>query len=51
MSDFHKNSDKPYIYKKVSEGAVTFILLYVDDILLIGNDIGMSRSTKNSLSN
>ena len=28
-----------YIYKKVSWSSVAFIILYVEDILLIGNDI------------
>ena len=32
--------------KKVSESAVTFFILYVDDILLIGNDIPMLTSVK-----
>ena len=27
------------IYKKVSGSSVAFLILYVDDILLIGNDI------------
>ena len=27
------------IYKKVSVSSVAFLILYVDDILLIGNDI------------
>ena len=34
------------MYKKVSGSAVTFLVLYVDDILLIGNDVGMLQSTK-----
>ena len=37
--DFIKNKDKPYVYKKTSESAVVFLVLYVDDILLIENDI------------
>ena len=35
--DFIKNEDKPCVYKKVSGSAITFFVLYVDDILLIGN--------------
>ena len=27
------------VYKKVSGSAVAFLMLYVDDILLIGNDV------------
>ena len=36
---FIKNEDEPYVYKKVSGSTVVFLVLYVDDILLIGNDI------------
>ena len=39
------------MYKKDSGSTVTFIILYVDDILLIGNDVGMMQSTKVWLSN
>ena len=34
-----KNEDEPCVYKKVSGSAIVFLVLYVDDILLIGNDI------------
>ena len=34
------------MYKKVSKSAVTFFILYVDDILLIENDIPMLTSVK-----
>ena len=34
---FIKNIDEPCVYKKVTGSAVTFLVLYVDDILLIGN--------------
>ena len=44
--DFIKNIDEPCVYKKVSGSAVTFLVLYVDDILLIGNDIPMLQSVK-----
>jgi hypothetical protein len=33
--------DEPYVYKKVSGSEVIFLILYVDDILLIGNDISL----------
>ena len=36
---FIKNEDEPCVYKKVSGSAIAFLVLYVDDILLIGNDI------------
>ena len=38
---FIKNVDEPCIYKKTSGSAIVFLVLYVDDILLIGNDIPM----------
>ncbi|MDF3568365.1 reverse transcriptase domain-containing protein, partial [Enterobacter hormaechei] len=34
------------MYKKVSGSAVIFLVLYVDDILIIGNDVGMISSIK-----
>src|SRR3954465_7800541 len=37
------------IYKKVSGGNVAFLILYVDDILLIGNDIDLLNSVKSYL--
>ena len=36
---FLKNEDEPCVYKKTSGSIVVFLILYVDDILLIGNDI------------
>ena len=36
---FIKNEDEPCVYKKVSGSEIVFVVLYVDDILLIGNDI------------
>ena len=43
---FIKNEDEPCVYKKVSGKQLTFLVLYVDDILLIGNDVGMLTSVK-----
>ena len=37
------------IYKKVSGSSVAFLILYVDDILLIGNDIEILDSIKGYL--
>src|SRR6516162_5228628 len=48
--DFVQNEDDPCVYKKVSGSALTFLLLYVDDILFIGNDIPMLQSVKTWLS-
>ena len=39
------------IYKKVSGSSVVFLVLYVDDILLIGNDIELLNSVKAYLNN
>ena len=36
---FIKNVEEPCVYKKESGRIITFLILYVDDILLIGNDI------------
>ncbi|KAL0445226.1 UNVERIFIED_CONTAM: hypothetical protein Slati_2245300 [Sesamum latifolium] len=37
--DFIKNDYDPCIYKKISGSSVAYLVLYVDDILLIGNDV------------
>ena len=37
--DFIQNEDESCVYKKVSGSHVSFVVLYVDDILIIGNDI------------
>ena len=39
--DFIQNEDDPCVYKKVSGRALTFIVLYGDDVLFMGNDIPM----------
>jgi hypothetical protein len=46
---FIKNEEEPCIYKKASGSALVFLVLYVDDILLIGNDIPMLEAVKTSL--
>jgi hypothetical protein len=46
---FVKNIEEPYHYKKVSGSTVIFLVLYVDDILLIGNGISMLEVVKSSL--
>ena len=38
--------DEPCVYKKHEENEVVFLVLYVDDILLIGNDIGVLSMVK-----
>ena len=43
---FIQCTDEPCVYKRRSENVVVFIILYVDDILLIGNDVGTLSSVK-----
>ena len=43
---FIKNEDEPCVYKKTSGRTVTFLILYVDDILILGNDIPSMRGVK-----
>ena len=43
---FLKNEDKPCVYKKDSGSVVVFLVLYVDDILLIGNHVPTLLSVK-----
>ena len=38
--------DEPCVYKKVSRSVVMFLVLYVDDILLIGNDVSTLQFVK-----
>ncbi|KAL0401712.1 UNVERIFIED_CONTAM: Retrovirus-related Pol polyprotein from transposon TNT 1-94 [Sesamum latifolium] len=44
--DFIKNDYDPCIYKKISGSSVAYLMLYVDDILLIGNDVKMLGNIK-----
>ena len=44
--DFIKNEEEPCVYKKISGSIVIFLVLYVNDILLIENDIFMLTSVK-----
>ncbi|KAL0401308.1 UNVERIFIED_CONTAM: hypothetical protein Slati_4160700 [Sesamum latifolium] len=48
--DFIKNDCDPCIYKKISGSSIAYLVLYVDDILLIGNDVKMLRDIKAWLS-
>ncbi|KAK8685910.1 hypothetical protein V6N13_124942 [Hibiscus sabdariffa] len=47
---FIRNEDEPCVYKKFSGSIVSFLILYVDDILIIGNDIPTLQSVKEWLS-
>ena len=46
---FVKNEDEPCVYKKISGSTIVFLVLYVDDILLIGNDIHTLQNVKSWL--
>jgi hypothetical protein len=47
---FIENIVDQYIYLKVSGSKVIFLVLYVDDILLASNDLGLLHETKQLLS-
>jgi len=46
QNGFTRSVDEPCLYMKVSGSKVVYLVLYVDDILLIGNDIPMLFSVK-----
>jgi hypothetical protein len=48
---FIQSEEEPCVYKKASESSVVFLILYVDDILLIGNDILILEAATTSLKN
>ncbi|GKA74911.1 retrotransposon protein, putative, ty1-copia subclass [Tanacetum coccineum] len=46
---FTQNLDEPCVYQKASESNVTFLILYVDDIIIMGNHIPSLQSVKDYL--
>ncbi|GKE06945.1 zinc finger, CCHC-type containing protein [Tanacetum coccineum] len=46
---FTQNLDEPCVYQKASGSNVTFLILYVDDIIIMGNHIPSLQSVKNYL--
>ena len=46
---FIKSEEDSCLYKKLSGSSIVFLILYVDDKLLIGNDVSMLNSVKESL--
>nr|GFC84663.1 retrotransposon protein, putative, Ty1-copia subclass [Tanacetum cinerariifolium] len=46
---FTQNYDEPCIYLKASGSNITFLILYVDDILIMENNIRMLQSVKTYL--
>nr|GEU67255.1 retrotransposon protein, putative, Ty1-copia subclass [Tanacetum cinerariifolium] len=43
---FTQNRDEPCVYIKASGSNITFLILYVDEILIMGNSIPMLQSVK-----
>ena len=43
---FEQSIDQLCVYKFIHEGKVVFLVMYVDDILLIGNDVGKLSEVK-----
>ena len=48
---FHENTVDRCIHRKISRSKFIFLVLYVDDILLDANDLGILYETKDFLSN
>ncbi|GJT25667.1 retrotransposon protein, putative, ty1-copia subclass [Tanacetum coccineum] len=46
---FYQNRNEPCVYVKASESYVTFLIFYVDDILIMGNNILMLQDVKSYL--
>nr|GEV47522.1 hypothetical protein [Tanacetum cinerariifolium] len=46
---FTQNHDEPCVYLKASRGNITFLILYVDDILIMGNNIPMLQGVKSHI--
>ncbi|GJW01537.1 retrotransposon protein, putative, ty1-copia subclass [Tanacetum coccineum] len=44
-----QNQDEPCVYMKASISNVTFLILYIDDILMMGNNIPMLQGVKSYL--
>ena len=44
---FDKSLDEPCVYKRIQGATVIFLVLYVNDILLIENDIEVLSDVKN----
>ena len=44
--DFDQNEEEPCVYRKMQDDIVVFLILYVEDIFLIGNDFEMLSKVK-----
>lgn len=47
---FVKTYEELCVYEKVNENSMTFLVLYVDDVIQVVNDLGMMQSTNTWLS-
>ena len=45
-NSFEQNVDEPCVYKHIDDKNVVFLVLYIDDILLIGNDVEKLSNVK-----
>ena len=43
---FDQNIDEPCVYKRRNGNAIAFLVLYVDEIFIIRNDVGILSSIK-----
>ena len=50
MFDFIKNKNDPCVYKKISGSVIVFLVLHIDDKLLIRNNIPLLQEVKEWLS-
>lgn len=46
---FEINLDEHCVHKLIKDGKVVFLVLYVDDILLIGNNVDLLSNVKQCL--
>ncbi|GKA59733.1 retrotransposon protein, putative, ty1-copia subclass [Tanacetum coccineum] len=46
---FTQNPDEPCVYLKASRSNVAFLVLYIDDILIMGNNVAMLQDVKSWL--
>ncbi|GJZ10615.1 retrotransposon protein, putative, ty1-copia subclass [Tanacetum coccineum] len=46
---FSQNRDEPCVYMKASGSCITFLILYIGDILIMGNNIPMLQDVKSYL--
>ncbi|KAK4386133.1 hypothetical protein Sango_2483900 [Sesamum angolense] len=44
--DFIKKEQDPCVYKKISRSSIAYLVLYVDDVLLIGDNVKMLGDIK-----